>query len=285
MTTLISNTSATSCSVKPAIATKPKTVSVNGVAIPRSAIARETQNHPAAKPIEAWQAAARALVIRELLLQEARRLHITPDPIEDDEGRRETDDEALMRQVVEREVATPEPDEATCRRYFDQNRMRFVMPDLFEVAHILILVRAEPGADAEAALKADALLAALRGDPAAFAALARLHSACPSREVGGSLGQIGPGQTIPEFENALPGLPVGRIAPKPVRTRYGLHIVRLDRRIEGRQLPFDLAMPRIAAFLADRVRRVAERQYVSLLAGRATIEGVELEAAASPLLQ
>jgi peptidyl-prolyl cis-trans isomerase C len=285
MATLVTNASQAGCSVKPSISLKPKQVSVNGVAIPRAAIARETQNHPAEKPIEAWQAAARALVIRELLLQEARRLHITPEPIEEDEGRRETDDEALMRQVVEREVATPEPDEPTCRRYFDQNRMRFVTPDLFEVAHILILVRAEPGAEAEAALKADALLAALRGDPAAFAALARLHSACPSREVGGNLGQIGPGQTVSEFEDALPDLPVGRIAPEPVRSRYGLHIVRVDRRIEGRQLPFDLAMPRIAAFLADRVRRVAERQYVSLLAGRATIEGVELEAAASPLLQ
>ena len=42
----------------------------------RSAIARETQNHPAAKPIDAWLAAARALVVRELLLQEARRLGI-----------------------------------------------------------------------------------------------------------------------------------------------------------------------------------------------------------------
>ena len=53
---------------------KPVTVSVNGVVMPRDAIARETQHHPADTPILAWQAAARALVIRELLLQEARRL-------------------------------------------------------------------------------------------------------------------------------------------------------------------------------------------------------------------
>src|SRR5512143_4313507 len=44
---------------------KPAAVSVNGVVIPRDAIAREVQNHPSSKPIEAWQSAARALVIRE----------------------------------------------------------------------------------------------------------------------------------------------------------------------------------------------------------------------------
>ena len=52
---------------------KPVTVSVNGVSIARDAIVREMQHHPAPKPIAAWQQAARALVIRELLLQEARR--------------------------------------------------------------------------------------------------------------------------------------------------------------------------------------------------------------------
>ena len=53
---------------------KPKTISVNGKVIPREVIAREVQNHPAEKPILAWQAAARALVVRELLLQESERL-------------------------------------------------------------------------------------------------------------------------------------------------------------------------------------------------------------------
>ena len=50
---------------------KPKTIRVNGAVIAREVIAREVQNHPAEKPILAWQAAARALVVRELLLQES----------------------------------------------------------------------------------------------------------------------------------------------------------------------------------------------------------------------
>ena len=80
----------------------PATVSVNGVAIPRDVVPREMQHHPADQAIAAWQQAARALVIRELLLQRAKHLGLPPEPICDEAGRRETDDEALMRAVVGR---------------------------------------------------------------------------------------------------------------------------------------------------------------------------------------
>ena len=106
-------------------------VRVNGVAIPRGLIAREAQHHPARAPIDAWKAAAQALVVRELLLQEARRLAIVGKPIADGEGRRETDEEAAIRTLVEQEVRTPQADAATCRRYFEQNRRRFRSPDIY----------------------------------------------------------------------------------------------------------------------------------------------------------
>jgi peptidyl-prolyl cis-trans isomerase C len=272
------------CSVKPVVQAKPRTVSVNGTAIPRAAIARETQNHPASKPIEAWQAAARALVIRELLLQEARRLDLSPDPASDGEGRRETDEEALVRQVVEREVVVPTADEETCRRYYAVNVARFRSPALFEVSHILIATPS--GFDENLTRKlAENTIASLRADPSRFEERAASLSACPSGKVGGSLGQIGPGQTVREFEAALTHQPVGEVGPEPIRSRYGFHVVKVNRRIEGRTLPFEFAQPLIAAFLTDRVRHVAERQYVTQLAGRAAIEGISLEAASSPLVQ
>jgi peptidyl-prolyl cis-trans isomerase C len=279
------STPATSCAVKPAISARPKVVSVNGTIIPREAIARETQNHPATKPIEAWQAAARALAVRELLLQEAHRLQIQPAPTSDAEGRRETDEEALIRQLVEREVAVPEPDEATCLRYFEQNRKRFRSPDLFEVAHILIAAPSDIDERNKAREQATLILRQVLASPASFGDRAKAHSACPSGKLGGSLGQIGPGQTVPEFEAALAQIPVGTIGLDPVESRYGFHIARVDRRIEGRTLPFEIARPRIAAYLAEHVRRTAIRQYLSLLAGRAVLEGVTLEAAQSPLMQ
>lgn len=274
------------CTIKPVITTKQKAVSVNRVVISRAAIARETQNHPAGKPIEAWLAAARALVVRELLLQEARRIGIAPEPIGDAEGRRETDDEALIRALVAREVVTPQADKAACQRYFNQNRARFRTPDLYEARHILLA--AAPGdreARKAARQRAEVMIAALLQKPAAFADMALAESACPSGKAGGNLGQIGPGQTVPEFEQALASLPVGEIAPVPVESRYGFHIIAVDRRIAGRELPFEMVQARIAGWLDEKVRRVAIRQYIAILAGRAEITGIALDASASPLVQ
>src|SRR5215470_17314166 len=110
---------------------KPVTVSVNGTAIARDAIVREMQHHPAEKPIAAWQQAARALVIKELLLQRAKYLGIAPEPKSDDGGRRETEDEALIRAVVDQEVTVPEPDAETCRRYYERHVARFRSPDIY----------------------------------------------------------------------------------------------------------------------------------------------------------
>jgi len=63
----------------------------------RKTIAAEVQNFPADNPGEGWRGATRALVIRELLLQEARRLEVPLEPQTDKDGRVETSDDALVR--------------------------------------------------------------------------------------------------------------------------------------------------------------------------------------------
>jgi parvulin-like peptidyl-prolyl isomerase len=82
--------------------------------------------------------------------------------------------------------------------------------------------------------------------PQRFAELAQQLCACPSAAQGGNLGQISRGQTVPELETFLFNLEPGQICPVPVKTRLGYHVVRLDRRIEGRQLPFGAVRERIA---------------------------------------
>lgn len=251
-------------------------VKVGGRVIPAAAISNEMQHHPADTPLESWQAAARALAVRELLLAEARRLAIAPEPIAVD-GKRETEDEALVRQLVDREVATPEPDGHACRRYYEANAQRFRSADLFEAAHILIAARrTEPGPFAAARERAAALCAMLAERPGRFAELAEAHSNCPSAKVGGSLGQIKRGDTTPEFETALLALAPGATTPEPVETRYGFHVIRLARRVDGRQMPFEAAAPRIAAYLLERSRRTALAQYLARLAAKTEVSGVEL---------
>ncbi len=266
--------------------TRPVPVTVNGVAISSADIVRETQHHPSADPDQSWELATRALAIRELLDQEADRLGIVAAPIEDEEGRAETEQEARHRQLIEREVVVPSADEASCRRYYERNIRRFRTPDLCEAAHILLAAApADDAARAQARETARALITALLARPEDFAAMAAQHSACPSAGQGGNLGQLSPGQTVPEFDAALRGMIPGAVHPEPVESRYGIHVVRLDRRIEGRELPFEMVQARIAAYLDERVRRRALQQYVSVLAGRAVVTGIDLAPAAGPLLQ
>ena len=269
------------CSVRDAILpTKRVEVAVNGVAIARDRIAREIQNHPSGSPIKAWHVAAQSLVIRELLLQEARRLGVTAVPLDDGEGRRETEDAASIRALIEQEVVTPAADTEICRRYYEQNRRRFRSTDIFEAAHILIAgLASDSQAYTLARETAVSLVAWLQEKPELFADLARAHSACSSGAQGGSLGQISTGQTTPEFERALTTLAPGALTREPVATRYGFHVIRLDRRIEGRELPFEMVSESIADYLADSVRRRATAQYIARLVSRSAITGVDMPGA------
>ena len=270
-----------SCSVHTNIpAGKPMPVSVNGVTIARDAIVREMQHHPATKPLQAWQNAARALVVRELLLQRARALDIASLPASDEAGRRETEDEAMMRAVVEREVTLPQADDETCRRYYTNNLARFRSEDIYEVSHILFAADpSDSGAYAQARADAAAVLETLRERPEAFADLARAYSRCPSAREGGNLGQITRGQTTPAFEQAMMALAPGAIGEEPIETRYGFHVIRLERKHDGRTMPYELVAGRIADYLGESVRRRAQAQYIARLASAAIIEGITLDGA------
>lgn len=263
-----------------------ETVSVDGVVIPEAAIAAETQHHPASTPAAARTAAAEALVVRELLLREARSKVPEPAPLADASGRRETEEEALIRQLLEHEISVPEADEQACRTWYESNRARFRSPDLFEAAHVLFSASPEDTeAYAEATRRAEAALAVLATRPDRFAGMARELSDCPSAGSGGSLGQVSKGDTAPEFETFLFNLEEGQICPVPVKTRYGVHVLRLDRRIAGRQLPFEMVREQIADYLAERVWRRAVAQYIRILASRAAVTGVELGSSDGPLVQ
>lgn len=250
-------------------------VFVNGVEIAESAIANEAQHHGAASGPEARAAAARALAIRELLLQRARALGLSPAPEADERGRTETDEEALIRQLLEAEAPAVEPGEAECRRVYDANPDRFAAPELYEASHILF----EPGDAGDwdgARARAEAVIAAL-ADGGDFAALARAHSQCPSAGQSGSLGQMRRGDLAADFEAAALALAPGQVGALPVRTRHGWHVFRLDRIAPARPLPFAQVEPAIRAQLRARAWAAASARYVAALAGSADIEGLSLD--------
>ena len=102
--------------------------------------------------------------------------------------------------------------------------------------------------------------------------------------MGGQLGQLSKGQTVPEFERQLSNCKRG-LAQSPIESRYGVHVVVLDQHVEGKQLPFDMVKTRIADYLNEKVRRKAIAQYIHTLISQATIDGFDFKVSESPLMQ
>lgn len=259
-------------------------ISVNGIAIDEARVLAEAQQHPADSPGQALLLAARALVIRELLLQEARQLGIEPLQEHDAGSTTETPEDALIRQLMEREVAAPASDETVRRRYYDLHKHRFKSETIYEARHILLCVRNEKELVSKKKL-AVSLIDELKAGPTNFRRLAKEYSDCPSAGEGGNLGQLTTGSTVPEFETVLEKMEAGQICPEPVHSRFGFHIIYLVNKIPGEVLPFEYVEDRIGAWLEASSWSKGVSQYISILAGKAKIAGLDLDGASSPLVQ
>ncbi|MGQ5522140.1 peptidylprolyl isomerase [Chitinimonas sp. PSY-7] len=244
---------------------------INGYEIEDSEVERELPQHQdASNPL---QRAVTTLALRRILLDEATRLGLPTGS-----------DEAVIEVLLTAEVNIPTPDEASCRRHYEQHPQHFTVGELVEVDHILFQVTPRVPLEALRVL-AEQTLQDLLAAPDTFVDVARAVSNCPSAEVGGNLGQLSRGDTVPEFERMVFAMNPGEILPRLLETRFGLHIVRVARRLDGRLLPYEQVADSIAHALQTASRDAAWRQYLQLLVGRARIEGIELEGADNPLVQ
>lgn len=249
-------------------------VRVNDVVFDAESIAQESLHH--ANAPDPLAAASYALAIRELLRQRAVELELLPDGA--------VLDDACTDALFDRELSLPAPTQDACERYYRNHAAQFRRNDIVYASHILFAVT--EGAPVALILKkAEQTLLQVKAEPDTFEAVARELSNCPSGGVGGSLGQLLRGDSVPEFERAIFDTTDSGLLPRVVKTRFGFHIVRIDQRVPGEALPFEAAQDSIAQFLEQRVRHKAMQQYVSILAARAQIEGVDLGQTDGPLIQ
>jgi peptidyl-prolyl cis-trans isomerase C len=231
-------------------------------------------------PVDAgrWPS-VKVAAVRELLRQRAvARSFLSADADNDDEIG------LAIEGLLAEEVQIPEPSEEECRRYYDAHHKEFRSGDLVHARHVLFQVT--PGVDvAQLRARAEQTLAELLREPGRFGAIACELSNCPSGQQGGNLGQIGRGDAVPEFEQALFRPSPPGILREVVRTRYGFHLVAIHKRIPGETLPFEVVKEHIAQRLKMNVEAQALRQYVLILAGQAEIAGVDLKGAQTPLVQ
>lgn len=263
----------------PIPARPPVFLKVGDREIDEAEIAREMQHHRADNPHTSRVDAARALVVRELLLQEIERLGIAANAEPHDS---ETLEEASIRLLIEQEVPTPEPDETACRHYYENNRERLHTPDQYHVHHILLAASPDDVKGRyDARELGERLIAELKEFPERFDEYAMRHSSCPSRDEGGDLGWIVRGQTTPEFDRQLFMLREGLVA-MTIESRWGHHVVRVDEISRGEPMTYDECAEKIASYLELQGKQNALHQYLQILSSRYPVIGLaELEALAA----
>src|SRR5579871_1826102 len=173
------------------------------------------------------------------------------------------------------------------RTYYDDHRDQYRVPEQVKVSHILIKTPL-PGPDgkvdekgvAEAQRRAEDLLKQLKGG-ANFEELAKKYSEDPgSAKQGGSLGWIGRGQTVPEFEKTAFSLPKGQISDL-VKSSYGFHIIRVDDKQDAHSKSLDEVKSEIEPILKhQKAQQLAQKQAEQLLA-QARAQGLDAAAAAN----
>ncbi len=251
-------------------------VSVAGSAIPQEQIFREAQYHPAGSWAAACHEATRALVIRRLLLLEAEERGVAR--LTEDSDERQVQD--ALDGVLQQAIEVPEVTEDECLAFYAANRGRFVGEELYEASHILLGCSRDPEERHVTRTRARQLLEVLRADPGRFERTAREVSACPSAGSGGRLGQLSPGESLPEFERVLQELRPGELCSSPVETQHGFHLVRLDDRSAGRALPYASVEAKIRIYLRERGFRGRLQAYIQDLAERRGVLGFDLNATA-----
>jgi peptidyl-prolyl cis-trans isomerase C len=190
--------------------------------------------------------------------------------------------------LLERDLVRPQADEATCRRYHAANATRYAVGERVRLRHVLFAVTA--GVDVDALRRrAEACLLDLRSRSHAeadrFTQAATQLSNCPSGQDGGALGWLTAAGCAPEFASEVFGHPEIGVLPRLVRSRFGFHVIEVLERDAGAIPPYEDVQGAVRQTLERQAYATALRQYLQLLAGRANVEGVELAAAVTPLVQ
>jgi peptidyl-prolyl cis-trans isomerase C len=193
---------------------------------------------------------------------------------------------------LERELQLPEPSKDACRRHHAAHPARYRTGQRARLRHVLFAVT--PGVDVVALRnRAEACLLEVRchdgkahgGASAGFERAARELSNCPSGAEGGELGWLTPAECAPEFAREIFGHVEVGVLPRLVHSRFGLHVVEVLEREGGEPQSFETVRGAVAMALRQQTYVTALRQCLQLLAGQATVEGVDLDAAQTPLVQ
>jgi peptidyl-prolyl cis-trans isomerase D len=146
--------------------------------------------------------------------------------------------------------------------YYSAHPAEFERPRRVHVAHVLARVPPVGGSEAETKAKAKIEAVIKRAQAGEdFGKLAKEVSEDSANSAqGGDLGFVGPGELVPQFEQAAFALKKGEVSPAPVRTPFGYHAIKVLDVQEGGKLP----LKEVAAKIREKI--ATERSEAAALA-------------------
>ena len=123
----------------------------------------------------------------------------------------------------------------------------------------------------------------VRAKTADFAELAKKYSEDGSAANGGNLGWMGPGDLVPEFEQAMNRLQIGEVS-NPVKSEFGWHLIQVLERREA-QLTVEKQREFARAAIRERKFEQAYQDWIRELRDTATVKILNAEDAADAALR
>ena len=194
------------------------------------------------------------LVANKLLLLDARRNLYEADPAFKAELAKLRDN-LLISYAADKAVASVSVSDKDVEDYYNQNKDRFMSEESVNASHILV--------DSEE--KALEILGKIKSGEISFEQAAMENSSCPSGRNGGSLGDFGKGQMVPEFDAAVFSMEVGEITDAPVKTQFGYHLIKLNSKNAADVMPLAEIAPEIKNALLQEKQRTAYESKINQL--------------------
>lgn len=200
----------------------------------------------------------RAMILEELIAQKLLLLDATRNLYEREPAFKEqlarVKEDLLINYAVGKVVSGVRVTDDEAKKFFDENPDQFMGQETVSASHILV--------DSEE--KANELLAKITAGEVSFEDAARENSSCPSSREGGSLGEFGRGQMVPEFDTACFEMEVGELRG-PVQTQFGYHLIRLDGKKAAETLHFGDVREAITRQLTMEKQQAAYRSKINQL--------------------
>lgn len=184
------------------------------------------------------------LVKQELIIQDcySRKLHESEDYLKEiNEIKRSILAKHFLNELFDDIKVSDEE----IKEYYEENKNIFLSKYVFKAKHILV----------ESQEKAKELKKRCDNGEN-FEKLAMECSMCPSKEVGGDLGEFTQGQMVLEFENACIDAEEGKVT-EPVKTQFGYHLIKLESKTNPEQLALEAVKDEIEKSIIKAKEQVA----------------------------